>query len=86
MWKHARRFDGQIMAALMMTYPLARSTIEQFRGDTLRGTDYFGFLSTSQVVSLPVLAAGLLIIAWKVRGGVEAEQEFIYEDAELGAP
>jgi phosphatidylglycerol---prolipoprotein diacylglyceryl transferase len=81
-WKRARRFDGQILATLMMTYPLLRSTIEGFRGDAIRGTEWFGLFSTSQVVSIPVFALGLLIFLVRFQKGVapEAEVRFDEED------
>lgn len=80
MWSRHRRFDGQIFASVLMLYPFLRGTIENFRGDSIRGTDYFGLLSTSQLVSLPVLLLGVAIFATRFRKGVAAESPF--EDPE----
>jgi phosphatidylglycerol:prolipoprotein diacylglycerol transferase len=79
-WKHARRFDGQVMALLLLTYPVVRSTLEGFRGDAVRGTEWLGFLSTSQLVSIPVLLVGVGVILVRWRVGVVPEEEFRYED------
>jgi phosphatidylglycerol---prolipoprotein diacylglyceryl transferase len=79
-WKYARKFDGQVIATLMVTYPILRTVIESFRGDTVRGTSYFGALSTSQVVSIPVLAIGLGIFLFRFRRGIEPEAEIVYDE------
>jgi phosphatidylglycerol:prolipoprotein diacylglycerol transferase len=84
MWKRARRFDGQILATAMLTYPILRSTIEAYRGDTVRGVDWFGLLSTSQVVSLPVFALGLVVLALRARAGRAPETEFREEVDDVG--
>ena len=64
MWVHVRKFDGQIMATMMIMYAGMRSSIETFRGDKIRGEDWFGLLSTSQLISvvMVVMAIGLIII------------------------
>jgi phosphatidylglycerol:prolipoprotein diacylglycerol transferase len=80
MWSRARRFDGQIMAALLLLYPVLRSTIESFRGDAIRGTDWLGVLSTSQLVSVPMLILGVGIIAVRARRGLEPETPFVLEE------
>jgi len=83
MWRSARKFDGQIMAVLLLLYPVLRSTIEGFRGDTVRGTDWFGLLSTSQVVSIPVVLSGLILLVWRSRHGLAPETPIVYDDDEL---
>ena len=83
MWYRARRFDGQVMAALLLLYPVLRSSIEAFRGDTIRGTDWFGLFSTSQLVSLPMVVLGVTIIVFRYRRGVEPETPFVIEDDEV---
>jgi prolipoprotein diacylglyceryltransferase len=64
----------------MLFYPAIRSTIERFRGDVIRGTDHFGLLSTSQIVSIGVAVVALWI--WKTRSplGLAPEQELEKED------
>jgi phosphatidylglycerol:prolipoprotein diacylglycerol transferase len=79
-WKYARRFDGQVMATLLVTYPILRTVIESFRGDSVRGTSYFGALSTSQVVSIPVFAIGLGIFLFRFRRGIEPEVEISFDE------
>ena len=81
-WRR-RRYDGQVFAWLLLLYPLARSTIEHFRGDTIRGVDWLGWFSTSQLISIPVFVAGLLI-ALLLRGrGLAATERAADDDADL---
>jgi phosphatidylglycerol---prolipoprotein diacylglyceryl transferase len=72
-WANKRKFDGQIVAIGMMIYPLLRSSIEHFRGDSIRGVNHFGLMSTSQVVSLLVALCGLWI--WRVRAPMGVSEE-----------
>lgn len=78
-WARWRRFDGQIMAMVLMMYALWRPFNESLRGDAVRGTGYAfaGFeLSTSQVISIPVFLAGLGIVLFRFRSGVSPEHAF----------
>lgn len=60
LWRFARRrFDGENIALLLMTYPVLRATTESFRGDPERGA--FGAFSTSQLLSIPLFAAGVYL-------------------------
>jgi phosphatidylglycerol:prolipoprotein diacylglycerol transferase len=52
-----RRRDGEVMALLMVTYPITRFLIEHLRGD--EGV-FFAGMTISQTISLAVLACGLL--------------------------
>jgi phosphatidylglycerol:prolipoprotein diacylglycerol transferase len=54
-----RRRDGEVMALLMITYPVTRFVTEFFRGDA--GGLYAG-LTISQYISIGLLACGL--VAW----------------------
>jgi len=78
MWRSGRRFDGQVVAALLVAYAGMRSFTEQFRGDAIRGLYDLGpvSLSTSQIVSVAmvVLAAGL--VAWRLPKGLAPEAPF----------
>lgn len=47
-----RRYAGQVSLWLLFLYPIARFTIEAFRGDEVRGLWFDGAISTSQLVSL----------------------------------
>lgn len=54
-----RRFDGELIATLLIAYGLLRGFTESFRGDPERGT--FGPLSTSQLLSIPMVASGVYL-------------------------
>lgn len=57
-----KRFDGQVGLTYFMLYPVIRSVIEIFRGDTVRGFVIEDVLSTSQFISLLVfIAAGWML-------------------------
>ncbi len=63
-----KRFDGQIVASMLMMYALARYGVEFFRGDLGRGFWIPG-VSTSQGISLAIFAFGLgLYLLQKHRG------------------
>ncbi len=60
-----KRYDGDVIAAFMFLYAVARSLIEIFRDDD-RGVFFGGYLSTSQLLSIP-LAALAAWIWWRPR-------------------
>jgi len=64
-WLYRRKkFDGQVFAAYLAGYAVTRSFVEMFRGDY--PVRYFGGWATpAQLVSLAVLAAGLILF-WKL--------------------
>jgi phosphatidylglycerol:prolipoprotein diacylglycerol transferase len=70
-WMHRRkRFDGQVIGTYAVLYGLTRFTIEFFRDDP-RG-DIFGLttlthLSTSQLISLFVVAGGIVFLLLRRR-------------------
>jgi phosphatidylglycerol:prolipoprotein diacylglycerol transferase len=55
-----KKFDGQIMLTYLIAYSIIRSVIEIFRGDSIRGFVIDGVLSTSQFISLLVIAVALV--------------------------
>jgi phosphatidylglycerol---prolipoprotein diacylglyceryl transferase len=59
-----RRRDGEVMALLMVTYPVTRFLIEALRDDEPR--NFLG-LTLSQAISVGVFAAGLAVWAWLAR-------------------
>lgn len=59
-----RRRDGEVMALLMVTYPITRFVIESLRDDEPR--NLLG-LTLSQAISVAVFAAGVAAWAWLVR-------------------
>jgi phosphatidylglycerol:prolipoprotein diacylglycerol transferase len=84
LWKR-RIFDGQIEASYFILYGLWRPINEHLRGDTVRGTDWFGSLTTSQVVSIPVVVVGVLMVLFRFSKGVAPETPFIVRDEDLSA-
>ncbi len=60
-----RRAFGDVFAAMLILYGIARSLCEIFRDDD-RGV-FFGFISTSQLISLPLLAGGIALLAFSRR-------------------
>lgn len=69
LWKK-RRFDGQVFGWLLILYSLMRSLIETFRGDLVRGVDWLGLFSTSQLLSIPVFVIGILVLVLRRNSGL----------------
>ncbi|MCK6544627.1 prolipoprotein diacylglyceryl transferase [Myxococcota bacterium] len=68
LWRFGRRrFDGENIALLLMSYPVLRATTEVFRGDAERGS--FGPLSTSQLLSIPLFLVGLAFYVRRSKAG-----------------
>jgi phosphatidylglycerol:prolipoprotein diacylglycerol transferase len=59
--KH-KKFDGQVGLTYFMLYPIIRSIIEVYRGDSIRGFVIDGILSTSQFISILVFAGALFVL------------------------
>lgn len=78
-WLHRRKkFDGQILIAYGIIYSIFRFSIEFIRDDP-RG-DLFGLttltgLSTSQIVSLIVVASSVIFMIWRLRSVSRAEAQ-----------
>ena len=69
LWLHQhRKFEGQVGLVYLITCPILRSILEEFRGDSIRGFVIAGWLSTSQFISVLVLLAGLLAFSIRLRG------------------
>jgi phosphatidylglycerol:prolipoprotein diacylglycerol transferase len=65
-----KRRDGQVFAWFLILYAIARSAIEVLRDDD-RGVFFGGYLSTSQLLSIPLGALGVYLL-WRLREpGVE---------------
>jgi len=58
-----KRYHGQVFVWLCILYAAARSTVELFRGDD-RGLYFNDALSTSQLVSVPVVLMGIGVLLW----------------------
>ena len=65
---HHKKKDGQVAACYLIFYSIGRFVLEFFRGDLIRGS--VGGLSTSQFISLFILAAGLAIIVGRSKKNV----------------
>jgi phosphatidylglycerol:prolipoprotein diacylglycerol transferase len=64
-WLYRRRkFDGQVFAVFLIGYAVCRSVVEVFRGD-YPPEHFYGVLTPAQVMSLGVVAAGLLLL-WRL--------------------
>jgi phosphatidylglycerol:prolipoprotein diacylglycerol transferase len=63
-----KRFDGQVFAAYLVLYGVARYLIEFLRGDPGRGSVFGGFMSGTQLISIGLVVLGGLI--WWYRSGV----------------
>jgi phosphatidylglycerol:prolipoprotein diacylglycerol transferase len=59
-----RRRDGEVMALLMVTYPITRFLIECLRDDE---RPFFAGMTISQNISVVLLAAGLLTWSYLIR-------------------
>lgn len=69
LWRR-RGFSGQIFAAYMALYALLRFNLEFLRGDTARGMWFGATLSTSQLLSIGVLAGAVALYLWRRRLGI----------------
>ena len=79
-WKHWRKFDGQLLALYCIFAGSWRIVIELFRGDEIRGTGYFGFLSTGQLSSLAFVGVGVVLAAIMMPRGLAPETELEEDD------
>ena len=59
-----RRAFGHVFAAMLILYGIGRTICEIWRDDD-RGV-FFGFISTSQLISIPLIAGGLVLL-WTTR-------------------
>lgn len=57
-----RRYAGQVSLWIIFTYAVLRSTVELFRGDTVRGVWFGGAVSTSQLISLGMAVIALVLL------------------------
>jgi phosphatidylglycerol:prolipoprotein diacylglycerol transferase len=68
MWMSPRKwFHGQLLLGYAVLYSVMRSILELFRGDFDRGYVIDGVLSTSQFISVSVIAIALVtsLVMWK---------------------
>lgn len=62
-----KRFTGQVTLVYLMTYPIIRSIIEIYRGDTIRGFIIDDVLSTSQFISVLVFIGALVLLIRRLK-------------------
>jgi phosphatidylglycerol:prolipoprotein diacylglycerol transferase len=70
--RRRKRFDGQIFAWLLILKGVFRSFVEIWRDDD-RGV-FFGWLSTSQIISLPLVALGIYLLVRQGRNSAPAAE------------
>lgn len=68
--KH-KKFDGQVGLTYFMIYPVIRSVIEVFRGDSIRGFLIDQILSTSQFISIVVFVVALVVLQYRMKKTTE---------------
>jgi phosphatidylglycerol:prolipoprotein diacylglycerol transferase len=64
-----KRFHGQVVLSYVVLYAVARFVIEFYRGDVARGFLFGGALSTSQFVSIVMVAGAALVLPYLVKRG-----------------
>jgi len=62
-----KRFHGQVVLAYVVLYAVARFVIEFYRGDVARGFLFGGALSTSQFVSILMVAGAALLLPYLLK-------------------
>ncbi len=62
-----KRFDGQVALILLIGYAVLRYGVECFRGDSVRGLWFDGAISTSQLISLMLVVASLVLYVRRAR-------------------
>jgi phosphatidylglycerol:prolipoprotein diacylglycerol transferase len=62
-----KKFDGQVILTYFFAYPVIRSIIEIFRGDSIRGFVIQDILSTSQFISILFVTAAGGVLAYRLR-------------------
>jgi phosphatidylglycerol---prolipoprotein diacylglyceryl transferase len=61
----SKSFDGQVFLSFFIIYPVFRSVIECYRGDTIRGFVIPGILSTSQFLSIMMLIPAVALYVFR---------------------
>jgi phosphatidylglycerol:prolipoprotein diacylglycerol transferase len=77
--RRRKRLDGQVFAWLLICKGVLRSFVEIFRDDD-RGV-FFGWLSTSQILSVPLVAFGVYLLLGGLRSGWLADPAPARENA-----
>jgi len=61
-YRAKKKFHGELAGIFLIVYPITRFIIEFFRGDEVRGLWLGDTLSTSQIISIPLLILGAWIL------------------------
>ena len=61
LYRH-KRFDVQVFATYLICYAVTRSVVELFRGDYPETHIHGGFFTPAQLVSVAILAAGVILL------------------------
>lgn len=70
---HKRRFAGEVFGMYLVGYALMRSLVELFRGDYPANRLFFGgYVTPAHLVSIVVLAAGLVMLKQLARAGFDS--------------
>jgi phosphatidylglycerol---prolipoprotein diacylglyceryl transferase len=67
--------EGRLMGAFLIGYGLARSMAELFREPDLHLGFLLGGLTMGQLLSVPMVMAGLALVAWSYRGARRSSLE-----------
>ena len=67
-----RKFDGQVFALYLIGYAICRSIVESFRGDYPVDHIHAGLFTPAQLLSVPILIAGIVAWFWLSRGTAPA--------------
>ena len=66
-----KKFDGQIISLYFIGYAICRTTVEFFRGDYPADHIHAGLFTSAQLVSAPILIAGLVLFFWRKNAQVK---------------
>jgi phosphatidylglycerol:prolipoprotein diacylglycerol transferase len=69
-----KRFNGQVLLMYMTLYPILRSLLEILRGDKIRGFIIEPYLSTSQFISIFVIAIAIYLQIYLSKRNKEREK------------
>lgn len=65
-WRFRRKkFDGEIFALYLAGYAICRFIVEFFRGDYPPDHIHAGYFTSAQLLSAPILLAGLALWVWR---------------------
>jgi phosphatidylglycerol:prolipoprotein diacylglycerol transferase len=56
-----KKFEGQVFATYLIGYSICRSIVECFRGDYPPDHIHAGFLTSAQLLSIPIFALGIFL-------------------------